>query len=212
MNKYKDPYKKVLYCSKTYGVVTPVTVDYYNTAYDTLVGKAYLASVDNTLLLCNPPEYPYNLTQDFVPGKGFGTGDFYGARWSVLESLSVLGYGFGVEEAKVLADQIADVYIKAQWGYPFTPGQEGYGYSYEYGRINRPDLTGAFMPGWQVAEGSTIFKATAVAVPGSLSMQLLNIHAFDGDWGIYMPFSHETTMGVLTGLRIYEFYKWRLPR
>jgi hypothetical protein len=209
LNKYKDPYKKVTF------YVHP-THPCYVSAYEMTIGKACVPRLWDTLVLGLPPEYPSNIMQGFTPEQGFGEpGGMKGPAWLGLETLSALGYGFGVEEAKLLADQVADVYIKAQWGYPFTPGEEGYGYSFKYGEINRPDCTGGFIEGWYPAGGYFAeaygHRAEEFSIRGFLS-GLLNVHSFgSSDIPLYTPVWVEN-MYVLAALRVYEFYKWRLPR
>jgi hypothetical protein len=213
LNKYKDPYKKITY----YFCLKNPTSSCYVSPYEMTIGKACLPKLWDTLVEGLPPQYPYNIMQNFTPEQGFGApGGCKSSLWLALETLSALGYGFGVEEAKLLADQVADVYIKAQWGYPFTSGEEGYGHSVKYGEVNRPDCTGGFMGGWYPAGG--YFADSYGHIPKEefnirdIVSTLANAHSFgSSDIPLYIPCSTESMM-MLAALRVYEFYKWRLPK
>jgi hypothetical protein len=209
MNKYKDPYHKVtfVYVTETFGKTFAS-----HSAYDILIAGGYTLK-PTTLQI---EAYPVAAKDGFEPGKGFRIEgyDAYTRGW--LGAFTELGYGFGVEEAKTLADQIADVYIKAQWGYPFTPGEEGYGHSFTHNTVNRPDNTGAFIATWKVISGSEIFAETAIPHTSwtDFIAELLNVNPSPSESAIYIPFGSacEKTISALADLRAYEFYKWRLPK
>ena len=94
-----------------------------------------------------------------------------------LIAFSELGYGFGYEEAKTLADEMASLLIQTQLGYPYTltsPPQFPTGYeglflmeksiskwekSNESQLINRPELAGACPPHYKFDTGGRVMAA-----------------------------------------------------
>jgi len=221
LNKYGDPkYKEVMpvagisgyffgWCpSQCKGVVLPCTLPCPyagrdvppNSAEDFLLNGWRDACWDVT----EPLQPPLIEDAKNIIDKKY---DYY---WHVGEKLipfAILGYGFGYDEAKAIADALADLIVKTQWGYPFTnPGLGRIiidGSPYE---VNLPDLAGAFMYQWHYRDG--------VIYPGRPS------GAGGGESGIpHQPgaIGNETAAGwtesqitTLMALRIYEAYKYRV--
>jgi hypothetical protein len=222
LNKYKNPDQSI-YIGTGWDPNTADLKDVYTTPRDFCLGPQYALSAHTHVI--KGPFYP---PEQFTPGKGFPILDVWGPtqvagfNGAGLSEFIVLGYGFGIEEAKVLADQLVDVVLKSQWGYPFTPGEECYGYTSHYGgpkRIRRPDMTGAFMPFWEVITvgGETVFSQKYGVEPWSLNraiveglFELLHIEEPPPDTEIYLPSWVEKTFHALGSLRLYEYYKFRL--
>jgi len=134
----------------------------------------------------------------------------------LLAALTVLGYGFNYPEVQDAVDKYVEFYIKNQWGYPFYPGEGGYGRFNGYGKVWRPDLAGAFHLYARDVEGSPT-KAREGMVPPGWTAEHEDIIKIFG-WGfpaeIYPPhmnmwFEYCAGYNALA-LRIYEYYKWRL--
>jgi hypothetical protein len=221
LNKYKNPNQSIYIGTGK----NPETLEYepvYTTPRAYCLGpQVTIGAWDGVI---NEPYYP---PQSFIPGKGFYGPLFWalpgGGYYGATEGIIVLGYGFNVEEAKVLADQMVDVWLKSQWGYPFNSGEECYGYTSNYGepkRIRRPDFTGAFMPTWEVVtvgDGEVFSQKNPTHVPWSLLRAilglvsgLLHIEEPPPDTAIYLPSWVEDSIYRLHALRIYEYYKYRL--
>jgi len=108
-----------------------------------------------------------------------------------LIAFTELGYGFEDAEAKKIADDLVDLILPSQWGYPFTKGEEMWGRTTGAGSIRRPDHTGGFM----------------------YYVEIKNGNYYSGSWGgpQIPPWTNlECTLPTVLGLRIYEFYRWRL--
>jgi len=192
-------------------------------------------SAENLLL------YGYNLLRpyphvepplkDGFDGKGFAYMDgFYSTTVLAvaLIAFSELGYGFNYPEAENLADQMVDILIQTQWGYPYTTqfapsfptGYEGIFRNEELGQINRPDLAGAAVQGY-LFDGSNLISVCRF---DTLKQQATN-------QGITMPFEYgkyptgencvpknrmekglswlENTILFQRALHIYHWYKFQ---
>jgi hypothetical protein len=126
--------------------------------------------------------------------------------------LSTLGWGFNYPEAQDAVDKYMDWFIKQQWGYPFNPGEEGYGRIEGYGKIWRPDLAGGFfIRGREEAQSRISIHWTEEAPKHQLLVNLMH-------WkpaGIPQPpncYVANEYGGVISALalRVYDAYKFRL--
>lgn len=138
--------------------------------------------------------------------------------WFLAEALaafSILGYGFEYEEAKLLADALADWILELQWG--VKPGEEGKGRLYVLHHdvwtsftVNRPDHRGGFYHRYAIVDD----KIHWVTRPPRDWLQELLISFFGweppGCYAIFTPTSTEGTIVAVAALRIYEYYKWRV--
>jgi len=157
-------------------------------------------------------EHP-SLAEIFVTGKGSTNPkapEYYLGPIGFVP-MTVLGYGFGYTQAREIADDMADVIIKTQWGYPFKAGEEGKGYYEGYGLINRPDHTGGMMQVWKWITVDAELKPEASYVRAGWLAQLTSLlhYGMPPEWAIIQPTWLIPTLGKVIGLRIYEYYKWR---
>ncbi len=132
-----------------------------------------------------------------------------------LVAFTILGYGFEVEEAKKLADALADWILELQWG--VKPGEEGKGRLYVnyHGTwtsftVNRPDHRGGFYHRYTIIDEKVHWHPRP---PRDLGQQIImSIMGWEtpGALGIFTPTSAEGTLVAAAALRIYEAYKWRI--
>jgi len=134
--------------------------------------------------------------------------DYY---WHVGEKLipfAILGYGFGYDEAKAIADALADLIVKTQWGYPFTNPSLGRmiidGTPYE---VNRPDLAGGFMFQWHYRDG-IIYPGKPSGAGGGESGGVS--HKPGAIAASAIIGQTESQITTLMALRVYEAYKYRV--
>ena len=199
MNKYGDPTRKedIGGYVRMYGCL--------NSAEDYLL-NGYKEYVDGK---CH--WHPGLLTR-WEMGKGFLRGEVDGVKvYSLSPFLFVaateLGYGFGYSQAKTVADDMADILIKVQWGYPFT--QPWYGRIHGYGLAKRPDHTGGFMHTWAWEDGYPAFAGIPSAWYNWV-FQLLEMEAQPPEAAMSTPTWAEYTKLIARALRIYDAYKFRL--
>lgn len=154
-------------------------------------------------------------------GKGFwiSKGEVYSTLhgWALM-AFTMLGYGFEYEDAKIVADDLASIAIKTQWGYPWTgeyvgtvgckgPWQAPDGTIHI---INRPDLRGSF--------ANHFIWVDDIAVKRNLKIgeaEREKEEFFKWNWPPDVPFYthggfNESTLPTAQALRIYEYYKWRV--
>jgi hypothetical protein len=159
-----------------------------------------------------------SLKQEFDPRTGFSSSnDNFSVNGDALALWSILGYQYNYSEARELADELVNLILKAQWGYPFNYGQEGYHYTKDYGRINRPDLTGAFLMDGaiiNVPNCSDVYAANgnnvATTWKDAFFLWLKNWFGVSGsppETGVYIPSASEYTLDILIGLRVYEYFR-----
>jgi hypothetical protein len=220
LNRYKDPDRMVCTYNKQSPPIYNSVRGILRTGGTEFGTKAAVASLGGAAPLPTDME-PFCFKDKWVPGLGMHEEEnFY--RCLPLSAYTVLGYGFGDEEAKAIADDLAECMIKSQWGYEVIQGiapsdQIGYHYTKEYGRINRPDLTGAFPVEYCVIEGESIKFATgyrpwADTLTAAL-MTFFNISGSPEEARNYVGGCASDRLAVtLNQLRVYEFYKWRLPK
>jgi hypothetical protein len=130
----------------------------------------------------------------------------------LLTAFTMLGYGYNYPEAKTIADGLADMLVKMQWGYPFQSGQEMVGYTDRWGVVYRPDYTGTFPRVGKFINGVFAQALDSCQVARSGLRRIV-------DWlGWNMPgdvdvapggWEHHLSCYVMP-LRIYEAYKWRI--
>jgi len=194
MNKYGDPKKKIPLVDEP---------SKSNSAEDYLLTEYIGFTERGTLEI-----YPGLLTR-YVMGKGFPIGDdVYSISPFLLLATIELGYGFNYPQVKEIADDMVDILLKVQWGYPFEKPWEGRVYGYTLPQ-RRPDHTGGFMHTWAWEGGVPKFKSA----PPSLLAKVLDIFGFRGnppDTGAYTFTWAEYTKRIARALRIYDAYKFRL--
>jgi hypothetical protein len=131
---------------------------------------------------------------------------------SMLTAFAMLGYGYNYSEAKTIADGLADMLVKMQWGYPFNSGQEMVGYTDRWGAVYRPDYTGTFPRIGMFVNGVFTQALDSCQVERSGLRKII-------DWlGWIMPGDVDIAPGgwehhpycYVMPLRIYEAYKWRV--
>jgi hypothetical protein len=130
----------------------------------------------------------------------------------LLQAFTMLGYGYNYPEAKTIADGLADMLVKMQWGYPFKSGEEMVGYVDRWGAVYRPDWTGTFPVIGQFIDGAFTLALDACPIVRGQLPQM----AYKFGWTmpadvdlIYGSWEHQLFAEVMP-LRIYEAYKWRL--
>jgi hypothetical protein len=149
--------------------------------------------------------------------KGLGlraTGGVYCTLYgNAITAFTMLGYGFGYSEAKEVADDLAEIAIKTQWGYPFTPGEEGKGYwlapDGTVKRINRPDLTGAFYQYFKWVDGKPVYEMFKLGFLETVKEKVLGWD-LPPEWLVWCPMTFETTLPTARALRVYDAYRFRL--
>jgi hypothetical protein len=148
-------------------------------------------------------------------GRGLrATGGVYCTMWGyAIAAFSMLGYGFGYSEAKEVADDLAEIAVKTQWGYPFTPGEEGKGYwlapDGTVKMINRPDLTGAFFQYFKWVDDKPVYEMFRLGFLESFKEKVLGWD-LPPEWLVWCPMTLETTLPTVRALRIYDAYKFRM--
>jgi hypothetical protein len=130
--------------------------------------------------------------------------------------LSTLGWGFNYPEAQDAVDKYMDWFIKQQWGYPFNPGEEGYGRAEGYGKIWRPDLTGGFfIRGKEMTESDKTYRMSIHWTEEVPKHQLiLNVMQWKppeipSPPNCYVANEYGGVISALA-LRVYDAYKFRL--
>jgi hypothetical protein len=207
MNKYNDPFHPEDF------IKNQVTGKGF-TAVDWLVnGGKILTSVGyvtvNPLINCYKP--------------GFGV---HHQRWTdavmpvctacALAAFAELGYGFNyndpitlkdgtVTNAKAIADDLAEILVKSQWGYPFTPGEEGKANTEYYGVVNRPDQTGGWSQYFIYQDGvvTNTYKTDWVEETTDMLIGMPPEMMLDSWVGL------EPTAQCVRALQIYEYYKYK---
>jgi hypothetical protein len=124
--------------------------------------------------------------------------DLYSCPPALLAAASMLGYGFGYDECKAVADNMVDLALKFQWGYPFDRPEKWYW-------DIRPDHAGGFISAWEWDSVPTYHEPP---------IWLSDVQAgrFTRDWyeEYLLPTFADFTMRMAQALRIYEAYKFRL--
>jgi hypothetical protein len=204
MNKYKDPTHKehVGYFFYNGGM------DVYNSAEDYLIKGFYAGDkLSGGCLVWYP-----SLKDHYEFGKGTKSDEWHLNPRIQLSAFAELGYGFGYEEAKAIADDMAQVMLKCQWGKmeDFTSGK---GRTIKYGTINRPDHVGGFIDSYKVQNGDFyqdwVPKGTLRTIIEHI-LEFLGTEDMPSELGIFTPTRVETTLECVRALRIYEYYKYRL--
>jgi hypothetical protein len=218
MSKYNDPKLKVKLprpplcytpvCNEPPFVNCPKPcadpgVDVYNSAEDYLL--------NGFTNMCNETSPPViDAAKAYLDGK---IECVYTVNVGImLTAFAMLGYGYNYPEAKTIADGLADMLVKMQWGYPFNPGQEMVGYTDRWGAVYRPDYTGTFPRIQKLMNG--VYTHAIDACPlirGSTIQQIQelgwnmpgDVNLAPGGW------EHHPYCYVMP-LRIYEAYKWRI--
>jgi hypothetical protein len=126
--------------------------------------------------------------------------------------MAELGYGFGYEEAKAIADDMAQVMLKCQWG-KMEDFASGKGRTIKFGTINRPDHVGGFIDSYKVQNGDFyqdwVPKGTLRTIVEGI-LEFIGTEDMPSELGIFTPTRVETTLECVRALRIYEYYKYRL--
>lgn len=148
--------------------------------------------------------------------------------WRVADALAaytILGYGFGNQEAQKIADALADLLLQLQWG--VKPGEEGKGRLYveHHGAwtmftVNRPDHRGGFLHRFEIVEDENgnpqICWVKRPPRAKGLTQYVIDTLTSWFGWeppggiAFFTPTSTEQTLCAAVALRIYEYYKWRL--
>jgi hypothetical protein len=221
MNKYKDPTRKE-HLHVDLGCGPTMVGDVYNSAEDYLLKGYDVLYPNKDITLTHPLPTLDVLHRDplkalYSSGKGMWCEDtdekkLYLPPVVVLSAMAELGYGFGYEEAKAIADDMAELILKIQWGYQT-------GFTEPKGKImlpdgtikvvNRPDVMGGFFHQYQIDEEGDflppkigekvqMFKEIPCPTPSA-------------QWGGYCcNVSEEFTWTLVRDLRVYEYYKYRL--
>jgi len=169
---------------------------YGNTAIDYLIaGWKDACGVTHDGILI---PYEENGYKEVEPG-------LYASRF--LSHASILGYGYGNDRAKKIADKIAETYLKIQWGVDETLGIDC-GYNYEGTLVYRPEHTGGFLRNFKI-----MGKKYVPGLPTKESLQRQAMDYFGWqhppERKFFIPTYDETTVGRLADLVVYEYYKWR---
>lgn len=137
--------------------------------------------------------------------------------WAII-AFTMLGYGYEYTEAKEVADDLVSVALKTQWGYPWTseyvgdvgckgPWQSPTG---QLNFINRPDLRGSFAAHFIWVDDVPVLRGIKIGEAEKEKEEVLK-----WNWQPEAPFYihggfDESTLPTVWGLRIYEYYKWRV--
>jgi hypothetical protein len=133
-----------------------------------------------------------------------------------LAAFAELGYGFNyndpitlkdgtVTNAKAIADDLAEILVRSQWGYPFTPGDEGKANTEYYGVVNRPDQTGGWSQYFFYRDGvvTNTYKTDWVEETTDMLIGMPPEMMLDSWVGL------EPTAQCVRALQIYEYYKYK---
>ena len=189
MNKYNDPYKKVLQ------LVGPVYIQEPVSAYD-IIRKG----VKGCYIPCDTYVDVPPLEQRWVEGVGveWPEGNFSAIRLGTfLVAEAEFGYGFGDETAKRYADKAAEILPMIQWKGRADETED-------HGVVYRPEHKGGFMIYYTRANGFK-FKARSMGILGTIA-DLFNMpNEFFGE----IPTHAESTIVAQRAARIYLWYKFK---
>ncbi len=195
MRKYKDPYKE--------------DAD-GNSAYDILIN-----GWTDGCGVSAPGLITY-----WEPGKGLWipqAGVHSTLHGFAFLAFTVLGYGFEVKEAKEVADDLASVSIKVQWGYPWTSdyvgavGCKGWWLAPDgtLTLINRPNHRGGMRYHWIWIDDKPVSKGITIGEAERFKEEFLKWN-WAGEPCGFAPTSFENSLPTAKALRVYEAYKYRL--
>jgi hypothetical protein len=178
-------------------------VDVYNSAEDYLL--------NGFTNMCNETAPPIiDVARSYLEGKVECI--YAGYVGLMLTAFAMLGYGYNYPEAKTIADGLADMFVKMQWGYPFNPGQEMVGYTDRWGAVYRPDYTGTFPKLGKFINGVYTFALDSCPISRNWAYEWAEHLGWimPGDVNIAPGSWEDHTFAYVMPLRIYDAYKWRI--
>jgi hypothetical protein len=205
MSKYNDPTAEVAYIMYGSGSDCDVHV-----SAEKLLMTGYTSCTCGNMAPYK--EWVYKVLKDDPHADGDVT------IWRLAEALvayTMLGYGFGYEEAQKIADALADFILDLQWG--VKPGEEGIGRLWVNYQgtptgftVNRPDHRGGFYHRYEIRDCKVYWRPRPPRDP--IQQFLIDGLGWEPPGGIplFTPTSVEGTIVAVMALRIYDAYRFRL--